>query len=169
MDLIVQNGNLSYSKIPSDLKERDFRQEKHGTRKVIIDENVVEDIKHAVAREHEDSVELFPAIPLIAEMYDKGEIYLNHDVLDELRSKSYGENAMLNDEALGEVEEFFREYTTDLALDEWEDQLEEEGDDLYSWIADYQDSVLLTYDRDFFREEGAMTPGRYLDGWRNST
>lgn len=168
MESVMQNGNISYSKIPADLAERDFQPEKHGSGKVILDENVIDDVKHGVIREYEDSAEMFAALPLVSEMYGPGEVYVEHEILDDIHSESYEGVSMLSEEVLGQVAGFFRQYTKDLALDEWRELLDQSGDDLYREIAEYQDSVLLTYDRDFYRDENAMTPGNYLDGWRDS-
>jgi len=157
IDRIVQNGDISYSDIPGGLLEGDF-DSSGSSEQVILDENIVDDIKHAVVRQNGEA-ELFAAVPLVAEMFGEGEVYMDHSVLEDLYSESYGEVSTLDEEVLEDVEDFFREYTTDLAVDEWADQLDETGDELYRWIAEYQDAALLTYDGDFEYTDVAMTPG----------
>lgn len=152
------------SGIPWGLESKDFDPEKHSTDAIVVDDNVVEDVLHGIVRDYSGEAEPFTLIPLIAEVYDEAEVFVDYDVFD-TENSSYSD-PLLPEESLQTIEEFMREYTTDLGLDEWADDLGLEGDDLYAAVAEEYDAALLTYDGDFTRNDRAITPAGYLEGWR---
>lgn len=165
VEAIESYGNVTESSVLNSIGDKNFKPEAHDTNSVIIGERIVHDLKHAISRSEDDAGE-FPILPLLEEISDSHEVYLDHSTLDNIYSKSYDDASMVDASGLSQVEDFLAENTTDLDMDQWSDQLGEEGDDLYEWVSHYQDSVLLTYDGDFGNNEMALTPEEYLGGIR---
>lgn len=146
------------------MREKYFDPEVHDTDILVVDERIVHDLKHAVSRSEEGQQD-FPIISLLEDL-DSDNVYLDHSALDSLYDASYDNASMVDVEGLARIEEFLAENTTNLDMEEWSDQLGEQGDELYKHVVNYQDAVLLTYDGDFSEFDMALTPEEYLESNR---
>lgn len=164
IDALNIEEDISNGYPPQQLEERDLNDELSSDCTIILDENVVADLLNGVWRENdgeEFGVQSFPALRIIDE-FDREKIYADKKILMDMERASYSNKSLVNEEALKAATEYVDSNVSRLAMDEWEEQLNEEEDDLYRLVSGYQESILLTYDGDFSSFERATTPGKFL-------
>jgi hypothetical protein len=161
----MEEQDLSYASVPEGLKKTVFDPERHHTGSVIVDDNVAEDMMHGVYRERA-GYSSFPLLNLVGDFADEVDFFLDHSVLDGFDTPSYDEASMIQEDVREDLEGYLRAGTWDLAVDEWAEMLDMEGDDLYLMVSYYQDSPIITYDADLQESPMALTPRKYASGMR---